>query len=115
MTTPDIIAPVPVTRTRDGYWCHPALAAFYNDRDYVATTEYNLWLIERGLEDALVYQDDEVGSIHDPDWLRQADFSLWDPPLPEGEGWFSGAIYEDENNGPVCIWLRRREVSCAEH
>lgn len=115
MTTPEIIVPVPVARTCDGYWCHPALSAFYNDREYVANTEYTQWLMDHGLEDNLVWQEDEVGSLHDPEWLRQADFSTWAPPEPEGEGWFIGAIYEDEDNGPVCIWLRRREVSCAEH
>lgn len=115
MTTPEIIGPVPVVRTCDGYWCHPALSAFYNDREYVASTEYQQWLMDRGLEDSLVWQEDDIGSLDDPEWIRQADFSLWSPPHPEGTGWFIGAIYEDEDNGPLCIWLRRWEVSCAEH
>lgn len=115
MTTPEIIGPVPVARTLDGYWCHPALAAFYSDRDYVASTEYNLWLIEGGLEDALVYLEEEDDSPAEQAWQLRSDLSCWSPPVPEGDGWFVGAIYEDEDNGPLCIWLRRREVSCAEH
>ena len=114
MTTPEIIGPLPVVRTRDGYWCHPALEAFYHDREYVGDLEYQQWLADKGLEDALVYQDDDTGSPADPEWLRQADFSLWSPSVPEGPGWFTGAVYEDENFGPVCIWLRRREASCSE-
>lgn len=44
MTTPEIIGPLPVVRAQDGYWCHPALEAFYHDREYVADREYQQWL-----------------------------------------------------------------------
>ena len=115
MTIPEIIGPVPVARTRYGYWCHPALSKFYNGREYVTDVEYKQWLMDHGLEGSLVWQEDEEGSFNDPDWLSQADFSLWEPPVHEGKGGCIGAIYEDEDNGPVCIWLRRREMSCAEH
>lgn len=114
MTTPEIIGPLPVVRAQDGYWCHPALEAFYHDREYVADREYQHWLSEKGLEDALVYQDDDNGSPAEPEWLRRADFALWSPPVPDGDGWFMGAVYVDENDGPCCIWFRCREASCSE-
>lgn len=32
--------------------------------------------------------------------------SAWEPPRPEGEGWFVLSIHDTEDWGPVCVWVR---------
>lgn len=114
MNTPASVGPVPVVRTRDGYWCHPVLSRFYADRDYIRAGEYQAWLAEHRLEDCLVYLDEDEDSAAARDYAANGGFSGWEPPLPDGEGWFIGAIFDGEDYGPSCIWLRRREVPCGD-
>ncbi|UGS48627.1 hypothetical protein JMT66_23405 (plasmid) [Kosakonia cowanii] len=112
MNLPESVGPVPVVRTPDGYWCHPALTAFYRDRDCVPQAEYDHWLADNGLEDTLVCLDPDEDTPAAQAYARNADISYWTPPVPAGKGWFTGAIFDDEDYGPACIWLRRREVPC---
>ncbi|MEH0046558.1 hypothetical protein, partial [Escherichia coli] len=53
-----------------------------------------------------------IRSMDEDDFNPDADgpdISAWEPERPEGEGWFIGSIHDTED-GPVCIWLRNREV-----
>lgn len=112
MKHPESVGPLPVVRTHDGYWCHPALDRFYTGRDYIQPAEYDGWLAENGLEDCLVYLEDDEGSPAATEYAETASFACWQPPVPDGAGWFAGAIFDGEDYGPVCIWLRPREVPC---
>ena len=112
MNLPDSVGPVPVVRSPDGYWCHPALTALYRDRDYISQSEYDAWLADNGLEDCQISLDIEDDTPATQAWILRAELTLWMPQEPPGHGWFIGAIFDNEDDGPVCIWLRRQEGLC---
>ena len=105
-----LITALPVERTEDGYFCHPAYSDLFRGRDGISQEEYDGWLKENNLEDCLVYlenSDDEATrerffETGDPD------LSSWNPERPEGDGWFIGCI-ADHEDGPFCVWFRAVE------
>lgn len=96
----------PVERDEDGSYCHPDFfeGEFLNH-------EFNAWLLGNGLECSLEWMecDDNATALFELYLEKDAGFAHWEPERPEGEGWFTGAIYDTES-GPLCIWLRAREV-----
>lgn len=101
------IQAAPVQRDSDGYWMHPAHPSFDEDQDEQASAwfaaqqlEYHVAYLESEPEDhpaALAYWSDAGDS----------NISTWEPPRPEGEGWFVLSIHDTEDWGPVCVWVRR--------
>lgn len=84
-----------------GYWSHPQLPQFGEDRE-----AFEAWFIGQGLSVAW----DEMewsGSQDHPYWTQDAAHCLgWEPEVPAGQGWFKLSIFDSEN-GPVCAWARR--------
>lgn len=95
-----------VVRDKLGFWSHPDEPDF--DEDVRA---YKAWIAAQGLETTYAslesedddhpaykayYDDDSDGSIH-----------AWNPPAPDGEGWFTLSIHDSED-GPFWVWARRR-------
>lgn len=97
-----LIQPVEVNRCPGtGYWSHPQLPQFGEDRE-----AFEAWFVGQGLSVAW----DEMewsGSQDHPYWTEDAAHCLgWEPEVPAGEGWFKLSIH-DSDNGPVCTWARR--------
>ncbi|MDY8913930.1 hypothetical protein UZS93_14015 [Escherichia coli] len=100
------IIELPVERDECGYWTHPVYAEFCDDREYITTDEFNVWLNAIGIEWGITYCDEDY--IFDND----GDISAWQPEPPNGDGWFVGSIHDTED-GAVCIWLRNVEGGVA--
>jgi len=84
-----------------GYWSHPQLPPFGEDR-----AAFEAWFTQQGLSVAW----DEMewsGSQDHPYWTEGAAHCLgWEPEAPAGDGWFKLSIFDSEH-GPVCSWARR--------
>lgn len=96
------IQPEEVVRCLEtGYWSHPHMPQFGEDREAFET-----WFVGQGLSVAW----DEMewsGSQDHPYWTESAAHCLgWEPEAPAGDGWFKLSIH-DSDNGPVCTWARR--------
>ena len=95
------ITALPVERDQYGYWTHPLYDKFCDGREHISTEEFNALLEKVGLEWTVIYRDeDDVYPAVDG-----YDISTWQPEMPDGDGWFVGAIHDTED-GAVCIWLR---------
>lgn len=101
-----LIQPAPVERDSDGYWTHPAHPAFEEGQHAEAFE----WLDAQQLETDIAYLESEaedhpavVAYWGD---AGNSNISAWEPPRPEGEGWFVLSIHDTEDWGPVCIWVR---------
>lgn len=99
------ISEVTVERDASGYWSHPAFEALFGGREYVSDSEFRGWLHGLGMEHTTVVLDDEDSAAYQA-WAESGSLAGWEPERPEGEGWFTAAIYDAECDGPVCIWLR---------
>ncbi|AUT49242.1 hypothetical protein [Achromobacter sp. AONIH1] len=96
----------PVERDSDGYWTHPAHPAFEEGQHAEAFE----WLDAQQLETDIAYLESEAedhpavvaywGDAGD------SNISAWEPPRPEGEGWFVLSVHDTEDWGPVCVWVR---------
>lgn len=101
-----LIQAAPVQRDSDGYWTHPAHPDFEEGQDAEAAE----WFKAQQLEYLIVYLESEAEDHpacinywgDDPD----SNISAWEPPRPEGEGWFVLSIHDTEDWGPVCVWVR---------
>lgn len=102
-----LIQPAPVVRDENGMFWHPDLPDFEEgdgEKSRQWTAEQGLTIRHAALEDAAEAIADRYFEAGDPDC------SYWEPDRPEGEGWFCLAI-SDTDDGPVCWWARRAEVS----
>ncbi|WP_318366424.1 hypothetical protein [Enterobacter sp.] len=106
MHQPEKIGPVAVVRDRYGYWTHPLYFTPADDRDFGRPGEFDAWLAASELQLSIAYMDTEDGSPAALKYAFESSFSLWEPERPAGDGWFIGSIHENEDDGPVCIWLR---------
>lgn len=107
ITAGHAIQPAPVQRDSEGYWTHPAHPAFQESQH----AEAHAWVDAQRLETSIAYLESEAedhpavvaywGDAGD------SNISAWEPPRPEGEGWFVLSIHDTEDWGPVCIWVRR--------
>ncbi len=96
------ICAVPVERDAQGFWTHPAMLR----ASLETSAELTYWLRSRGLEGWVMVMRDEdtdafIAGFNAEGW----DASGWQPSPPPGDGWFMGAIYDNED-GPMCLWLR---------
>lgn len=106
-TAPQIQA-APVQRDSDGYWTHPAHPEFEEGQDVEAAA----WFNAQQLEHQIAYLESEDGDhpAYEAYWSDgDPNISAWEPPRPEGEGWFILSIHDTEDWGPVCVWVRRAE------
>lgn len=95
-----------VQRDSDGYWTHPAHPFFDEDQ----AEEARAWFDAQPLEYRIAYLESEaedhpacVGYWGD---TSDSNISAWEPPRPDGEGWFILSIHDTEDWGPVCVWVR---------
>ncbi|RIJ06069.1 hypothetical protein DXK93_01515 [Achromobacter sp. K91] len=101
----------PVQRDDDGYWSHPSLPELDEGESAKATA----WLEGAGLETHIAYLEDEA--IDHPAYARywsgdgDPNVSDWEPPRPEGTGWFVLSIHDTEGWGPICAWARHKEAA----
>jgi len=101
------VAAMPVVRTYEGYWIHPAIDKMLAGREGVETSEFNAWLEANGLESCGAIWGDEES----PEYLayvQSGSCAEWQPTPPEGDGWFLGSIVDSEDLGPECVWLRNK-------
>ncbi|OVZ88262.1 hypothetical protein CBW54_09400 [Yersinia kristensenii] len=96
------IAPAPVKRDTHGYWIHPVLK--HNGPQTRA--EFSHWRHLQGLQSWEKFMRDDAPGIF---WAglneRKWNTADWNPQPPPDEGWFIGSIQDDED-GPVCLWLK---------
>jgi hypothetical protein len=97
------ITALPVERDQYGCWTHPAYDKFCDGRDHIPNSEFHAWVKANGLEWGYCLRDESFDDLGD-EW-PDADFSMWQPEPPEGDGWFVDSIHDSED-GPVCIWFR---------
>ena len=112
----DVIPPAiaihaaPVQRDEDGYWTHPSMPQF----EETEAAKGRAWLAATGLETHVAYLEDE--ELDHPAAARywgdegSPDVSDWEPPRPEGHGWFVLSIHDTEDWGPICAWARHKET-----
>ncbi len=101
-----LIQAAPVERDSDGYWTHPAHPEFEEGQDAEAAA----WFKAQQLQTHIAYLESEAedhpavvaywGDAGD------SNISAWEPPRPEGKGWFVLSIHDTEDWGPVCVWVR---------
>ncbi|WP_223308509.1 hypothetical protein [Achromobacter xylosoxidans] len=96
----------PVERDSDGYWTHPALPAFGEGQEAEAAA----WSNDQQLQTHIAYleseADDHPAAVAYWGDAGDSNISAWEPPRPEGEGWFVLSIHDTEYWGPVCVWVR---------
>lgn len=98
----EYVLPLPVVRNEVGMWTHPAYLAAFGGCETVPTGIIKGWLEGNDLvSKTVVFAPSDTGDIS---W---DDVAAWEPEAPEGEGWFIGSIHESEDDGVVCVWLRK--------
>lgn len=103
------ITELPVERNDIGYWSHPAFEALIGDREGISSSEFDAWLQANNLEDAYSYWGEEDSKEY-LEYAESGSFAKWQPTPPAGLGWFICSIHETEDDGPICIWLRKLPV-----
>ncbi|QKQ51449.1 hypothetical protein FOC81_31965 [Achromobacter denitrificans] len=101
-----LIQAAPIQRDSDGYWTHPAHPEFEEGQNAEAAA----WFKAQQLETHIAYLESEADDhpAHVAYWYADApNISSWEPPRPQGEGWFVLSIHDTEGWGPVCVWVRR--------
>lgn len=94
------LLPVDVVRDAAGYFIHPMIAGMYWDEGTPAE-EVNRWYLQHGVYTTFtsMWDDDEqTESITGMETAKD-----WEPPRPEGEGWFLISVFDGED-GPVAQW-----------
>jgi hypothetical protein len=100
------ITALPVYICPDYGWTHPAYEAFCDGRESVPEVEFSAWLKANGLQSQSVRLDIDDESIAAHEYKTLGSIGLWEPEMPEGDGWFVGSIH-DTDYGPICVWLRQ--------
>lgn len=93
MKTPTEVNAIPVTRSPDGSWVHPAwqrLLQGWKSADPVYLVQ---WLTDHDLEYKVTWP--EYGVL----------LTEWQPSAPAGDGWFIVSLRSGQTE-PQCIWLR---------
>lgn len=104
MSTGAVIVAAPVERDAEGFWSHPNIPDF----DECAES-YKAWLDDNGLVISYKYlesEDDEHPAYVSYFDQESCSCALWGPTTPDGDGWFTLAIYDTED-GPVWAWAKR--------
>lgn len=101
-----LIQAAPVQRDSEGYWTHPAHPNFEEGQ----SAEAAAWFDAQQLQTHIAYLESEAED-HPAVvayWGDAGDSNInaWEPPRPEGEGWFVLSIHDTEDWGPVCVWVR---------
>lgn len=100
------IGPEPVIRDETGAWHHPAWLTFIGGRKFVSRIELHQWLRRQMLEYSISRMSSEFCPAAMAEYRNAGTFCTWYPTPPAGPGWFTGAIYHSDVDGPVCVWLR---------
>lgn len=98
-------------RDGQGFWTHSAYFSPSGGYEFGRPGEYDTWLNESGLESITETMPENF-------WSDIEGCNGWDPHIdrPDGDGWFIGSIHDTEEEGPVCIWLRKvPEIQYADH
>lgn len=100
-----LIMPVEVVREKDGSFVHPDMPPF----DEGDGDKYHAWLVEQGLRVSRSMLEDEA--LDHPVFVSYFDngggsYADWVATPPDGDGWFTLAIYDNED-GPIWFWARR--------
>ena len=102
-----LIQAAPVQRDSDGYWTHPAHTEFEEGQGAEAAA----WFKAQQLQTHIAYlesePEDHPASVEYWGDAGGNNISTWEPPRPEGEGWFILSIHDTEDWGPVCVWVCR--------
>lgn len=110
-----LIQPAPVQRDSDGYWTHPA----HPDVEEGLSADMVAWFKAQQLESRIAYLESEPpehpAAINYWGDAGSSDISAWEPPRPEGEGWFVLSIHDTEDWGPVCVWVRHAAPQDDQH
>lgn len=100
------LEPVDVVRDENGFWQHPDAPDFVDDDSGL---EYKQWFETLGLEGRLSWLEHE----DDNHPVKKGYFEQgivgclgWEPPQPEGQGWFLLCIGESDGDGPAAWWVR---------
>lgn len=94
---------IPPQRNDIGLWTHPAYVKAFGGVDVLPAGIFGGWLDGNDLESkTVVFAPTDTGEIS---W---DDVAAWEPEAPKGEGWFIGSIHECEDEGVVCVWLRKK-------
>ncbi|OHV78557.1 hypothetical protein LCM4573_26610 [Rhizobium sp. LCM 4573] len=99
------IALVPVVRDEFGWWIHPQ----YPDLpEGSSREEVNAAFAALGLESRIVAMEDDPETEALFDRLLDDATALcdWEPSRPDGLGWVEFAIFDTEDAGPICVWVR---------
>jgi hypothetical protein len=100
-----LIQAAPVERDESGHWWHPDMPDFEEGQEQ----EWRDWITQQRLEVSRGLLEDERDDH--PAYVAyfdkaDPDFSAWADTPPEGDGWFTLAIFDAED-GPVWAWARR--------
>lgn len=103
-----MIQAAPVVRNQYGEWRHPDMPEF----DEGQAQEWRDWIEQQGLEVSRGMLEDAPDDH--PAYVAyfeeaSADFSAWTDTPPDGDGWFTLAVFDTED-GPVWCWARRKPV-----
>lgn len=111
MIAVQLISPAPVLRDETGCWWHPDMPEFDEGQE----ADWKAWIEQQGLvlsRSFLEYVSDDHPAYVAYFDNGDSDFSAWVDEPPEGDGWFTLAIFDSED-GPVWTWARRATDSHA--
>ena len=88
------LLPVEVKRDESGWWLHPGIPDF--GENFAA---YGAWLAEQGLETTYAMLESDPDHPLYSKWFDdgECDCSSWTPTPPEGDGWFTLSIHDNED------------------
>lgn len=105
---------IEVQRDELGFWTHSEYFEPANGNEFGVFGEFEKWLESKNLESYTLSLENDIDQQDFADKYfngeYDADFSLWEPTMPSGGGWFIGSIHDTED-GPYCIWLRNKQAA----
>lgn len=87
-------------------WVHPSYPSWWDE--LTTCTEYAAWLDSHGLQQLtldLNNEPDEVVAAFEEDF--DVAIKVFRPTAPEGDGWILWAVYDTEDDGIQCEWVKK--------